>query len=45
MANDVDIPKPDRAENRATYDSFMGITKTALILIVITMLLMAVFLV
>ena len=45
MANEVNIPKPDRAENRATYDSFMGITKTALILIIVIMLLMAVFLV
>jgi hypothetical protein len=45
MANDVNIPKPDRAENRATYDSFMAISKNALIFIVITLILMAIFLV
>jgi hypothetical protein len=45
MANDVNIPKPDRAENRATYDSFMAVTKWSLILIVIALLAMAVFLV
>jgi Bacterial aa3 type cytochrome c oxidase subunit IV len=45
MANDVNIPKPDRSENRAMYDSFMGVTKWALILIVIALLAMAVFLV
>jgi hypothetical protein len=45
MANDVNIPKPDRAENRATYDSFMSVTKWALILLVIALLLMAFFLV
>ena len=45
MANDVDIPKPDREANRATYESFMGVTKTALILVVVALLLMAVFLV
>jgi Bacterial aa3 type cytochrome c oxidase subunit IV len=45
MANDVNIPKPDRAENRATYESFMGVTKWAIILIVIALLAMAILLV
>jgi hypothetical protein len=44
MANDVDIPKPDRAENRATYESFTGITRNALIAIVVALALMALFL-
>jgi hypothetical protein len=42
MANDVDIPKPDRAVNRATYESFMGVTKTALILIIGLLILLAI---
>jgi hypothetical protein len=45
MANNVNIPKPDRAENRATYESFMSMTKSAIILIVIALLAMAIFLV
>jgi hypothetical protein len=45
MANDVEIPKPDRAVNRATYESFMGITKTALIVVVVALMLMAILLV
>ena len=45
MANDVDIPKPDRAENRGTYDRFMSISKNATIFIVVVLVLMAVFLV
>lgn len=45
MAKDVKTPKPDRAENQATYTSFMSMTKTAIILIVIALLLMAIFLV
>jgi hypothetical protein len=45
MANDVKIPKPDRAENRATYDRFMGVTKWSIIVIVIALLLMAILLV
>jgi hypothetical protein len=45
MANNVNIPKPDRAENRATYESFMSMTKWAIILIVIALLAMAILLV
>jgi hypothetical protein len=45
MANNVNIPKPDRADNRATYERFMGITKWSIIVIVIALLLMAILLV
>jgi hypothetical protein len=45
MANNVNIPQPDRAENRATYERFMGMTKWAIILIVIALLAMAILLV
>ena len=45
MANEVNIPKPDRAENRGTYDRFMSISKNATIFIVVVLVLMAVFLV
>jgi hypothetical protein len=34
MGNDSNIPKPDRAENRATYESFMGATIWAIIFII-----------
>lgn len=45
MAIDSNIPKPDRAENRAVYESFMGITKWAVILIVLALIIMAITLV
>lgn len=45
MANDVNIPKPDRAENKAGYDRFMAISKNATIFVVVILILMAIFLV
>ena len=45
MANTVNIPKPDREENRATYERFTTVTKNSTIFAVAVLILMAIFLV
>jgi len=44
MANDGAEPTDGRVEHRETYDSFMSITKKAVIAIAVVLILMAIFL-
>ncbi len=45
MTDDRNEAVPDRASNRETYASFMSMTKWGIILVVLTLVLMALFLV
>lgn len=44
MANDGGEPTNGRVEHRGTYDSFMSVTKKAVILVAVVLIIMAIFL-
>lgn len=44
MANEGHEPNSGRVEHRETYDGFLSLTKTAIIVVAIALILMAIFL-